>query len=247
MVMNLRRIIFLTLSAALILSGSMAYAADILKPATPSLTAPAPTTTAPTTTTTTTSTTPTQVNTPVPAMPATTTAATGNTIDTTTTTTSPTPGLKLSNQPGTPSIDPKDIPDIVMTEMKDIESSCEKNYFYSSFHDCKCIAVKFLDARLKSDPGSTKDSVFNKISGQCVDEPAIAGYVYKSCGDYMQHVRKDYVEFCKCSANNVAETYHKAPVMSLRYIESLRRNAFIACGIRDRVEKPDRGTPRKYQ
>lgn len=235
MVMNLHRTTFLALASALILSGGMACAADLLKPATPSLTA----TTTPATT--------------APAQPATQTAPqdavgeTGN-IDKAVPPAQPGDGLKLTTKPsGPPELAPKDIPDVLMKEMQDVQSSCEKNYFYSSFHDCKCISVKFLDARLKSDPNTSKDRVFNSIAGQCVDEPAIAGYIYKSCGDYMQHVRKDYVEFCKCTANNVAETYHKAPVMSLRYIESLRRNAFIACGISNKVEKPDRGTPKKYQ
>jgi hypothetical protein len=234
MVMNIRRTAMIALSAALILSGGAAFAADILKPSTPSLTAPAATTPAPADTT-------------APATTVTPAATTDKTAQTPAAPLQPGDGLKLSNKPEGPApIAPEKIPDVLMAEMKEVQSSCEKNYFYSSFHDCKCISVKFLDARLKSDPNTSKDRVFNSVAGQCVDEPAIAGYVYKSCGDYMQHVRKDYVDFCKCSANKVAETYAKAPVMSLRYIESLRRNAFIDCGIRDKVEKPEK-TPKKFQ
>lgn len=225
----------IALAAAMIFSGSMAFAADILKPATPSLTAPAGTTPAAPEATGTPATAPgatQQPQTATSSMPA---APIGD-------------GLKLSTKPSGPeAVPPKDIPDVLMAEMKDVESSCEKNYFYSSFHDCKCIAVKFIDARMKSDPSTTKDRVFNSISNECVDEAGVAGYIYRSCGDYMQHKRTDYVDFCKCTANKVAASFAKTPVMSLRVVESLRRQAFIDCGIRDKVDKPEKPIPKKYQ
>lgn len=192
----------------------------ILAPAAPSLTAPATSTTA-----TTTSTTP--------------SAATDtlNGIDSTGQKTAPLPtqGLNLGTKDTAhpPSIDPKDIPQVLMDEMKEVETNCKNNFFFSSFHDCRCIGVKFLDARLKTDPNTPKERVLESVAVQCTDEASIAGFVYKSCSDYMKNTRKDYVQFCKCSANNVATTYAKTPVMNLRYIEGLRRNAFIACGIRN--------------
>lgn len=128
-------------------------------------------------------------------------------------------------------IDPKDIPETILKEMQGIEKDCETNYFYNSFHNCKCVAVKYLDARIKSDPNIPKERVFNKVANQCPDETAIAGYIYKNCAEYMKNVRKDYVSFCTCNANNVARSYSKNPIMNLRYIESLRRNSMMACGL----------------
>jgi hypothetical protein len=156
---------------------------------------------------------------------------------------SPTGSLNLAtpNQPqGAAGIDPKDIPEILLTEMKEIERNCTNNHFYSSFHDCKCITVKFLDARLKSDPDVPKERIFNDVAGQCPDEAGIAGYIYKSCAAYMDTVRKDYVSFCTCTANDVAKAYTRTPVMNLRYIEMLRRNAFTNCGI---ANNPDYVSP----
>ncbi|MDB5490182.1 MAG: hypothetical protein JWO78_31 [Micavibrio sp.] len=234
MLMNLRRCTIIALAAVLLCTGGMARAADILTPSTPSLTGPADATGQPAATTTTTT--------------ETTTAAPGDTDGKPVPTPKTGDMLKLSTGPdAAPPIDPKEIPDVVMEEMKQIENSCTKNYFYSSFHDCKCISVKFLDARLKSDPNMSKDRVFNSIAAQCVDEPGVAGYVYKSCADYMKSIRVDFDSFCTCSANKVAASYKKNPMMSLRYIESLRRNAFVDCGIRNKVEKPSKTLPKKFE
>jgi hypothetical protein len=129
-------------------------------------------------------------------------------------------------------VDPADIPDILLEEMADVENNCNANAMYSAFHDCRCIAVKFLDARLKSDPDRSKDIVFNAVSNQCPNPPGIAGYIYKSCADVMKNERpQDFDKFCTCSANQVAETYAKTPMMNIRYIDGLRKNAFINCGI----------------
>jgi hypothetical protein len=133
---------------------------------------------------------------------------------------------------GAGAIDPADIPDILMAEMKEVENNCAANTTYSSFHDCRCIAVKFLDARLKSDPERSKDVAFNSISSECPNTPGIAGYVYKGCADVMKNGRpNDFDKFCSCAANQVAEAYTKAPMMSMRYIDNLRKRAFINCGI----------------
>ncbi len=135
---------------------------------------------------------------------------------------------------GNKSIDPEDIPDILLAEMKEVESNCNANATYSSFHDCRCIAVKFLDSRIKSDPERSKDVAFNDVSSQCPNAPGIAGYIYKSCADVMKTGRpKDFDKFCSCAANQVAEIYTKAPMMNMRYIDNLRKRALIDCGIRN--------------
>ncbi len=133
---------------------------------------------------------------------------------------------------GPRSIDPADIPEILMNEMKEIERNCEANYFYSSFHNCRCVAVKFLDERLKSDPDIPQSTIFKRVNAQCPDKIAIAGFVYRSCYDFMKfHRPDDYVDFCECAAKDVAEKYAARPAVNLRYIESLRKKAFIGCGM----------------
>lgn len=141
-------------------------------------------------------------------------------------------GGDVLREKGPSAIDPADIPDILMNEMKEIEKNCRDNYFYSSFHDCRCIAVKFLDERLKSNPETAQSTIFKRINAQCPDKVAIAGFIYRSCYDFMKfHRPQDYVAFCECTARDVAEKYAERPAVNLHYIERLRRNAFKGCGL----------------
>ena len=138
-------------------------------------------------------------------------------------------------------IDPKDIPEILMREVNEIEKSCNYNTLYAAYHDCRCIAVKFLDARLNSDPDRSRDAIYQKVSSECPNEPGIAGFIYKGCTEVMQYARpKDFDKFCSCSANDVARSYTARPNMNMRYIEGLRKRAYIRCGV---AEQPDYNSP----
>lgn len=157
----------------------------------------------------------------------------------------PTADLKLETGkvPGeSAAIPPDEIPEIILKEMQQIEKNCNANVMYAAFHDCRCIAVKFLDARIKSDPETSgSDRVFQSIQTECPDEPGIAGFVYKSCADVMRYARpKDFEKFCKCSANQVARNYTQRPRMNMRYIDNLRKSAFVSCGI---AENPAYNSP----
>lgn len=127
---------------------------------------------------------------------------------------------------------PQDIPDILMAEVLDIKKNCELNALYAAYHDCNCIAVKFLDARVKSDPDTPKDRVFNQVRNECANTPMIAGVVYKSCVSFRKSEDPEgYVDYCTCAANDVARRYTEQPNMNLRYMKKLRKEAYIACGI----------------
>ncbi|MBI2233508.1 MAG: hypothetical protein HYU57_00545 [Micavibrio aeruginosavorus] len=157
----------------------------------------------------------------------------------------PTADLKLETGkvPGeSTAIPPDEIPEIILKEMQQVEKNCSANVMYAAFHDCRCIAVKFLDARIKSNPETSgSDRVFQSIQTECPDEPGIAGFVYKSCADVMRYARpKDFEKFCKCSANQVARNYSQRPRMNMRYIDNLRKSAFVSCGI---AENPAYNSP----
>lgn len=151
--------------------------------------------------------------------------------------------LETGKIPGeSTTIAPDEIPEIILKEMQQIEKNCNANVMYAAFHDCRCIAVKFLDARIKSNPETSgSDRVFQSIQNECPDEPGIAGFVYKSCADVMRYARpKDFEKFCKCSANQVARNYSQRPRMNMRYIDNLRKSAFVSCGI---AEDPAYNSP----
>lgn len=132
-------------------------------------------------------------------------------------------------------VPPEDIPDILMAEFVDVQTNCENNYYYSSFHDCRCVAVQYLEARMKGDPSLSRDQVFKQVAAKCPDKVAIAGFIYPACYDLMKTQSPDnYRSLCECTAREVAEKYTQRPIVSLSYIESLRRNAFLTCGLGDK-------------
>ena len=141
-------------------------------------------------------------------------------------------GSAQAPAPETKAIDPADIPDVLMDEVKVVERLCVTNYMYSSFHDCRCVAVKFLDARIKSDPKTSRDTVFKQVAAQCVNQVGIIDYVYPSCHDIMKLRHPDtYRQLCECTARNVAAAYKAQPEVNLYYIERLRNKAFRECGL----------------
>ncbi len=134
--------------------------------------------------------------------------------------------------PTTKGIAPAEIPEVLMQELKEVENICTANYMYSSFHDCRCVAVKFLDARIAADPATSRDAIFKQVAAQCVDKVSIIGYIYPSCYDIMKlHYPDTYRSICECTANKVAEDYAANPVVNIRYIEGLRKTAFRQCGM----------------
>lgn len=127
---------------------------------------------------------------------------------------------------------PENIPDILMAEVMDIKNNCDASGLYATYHDCNCIAVKFLDERLKSDPDTPKERVKKIVENRCPNTPAIAGFMYTSCVSFRKRDDPEgYVSFCTCAANEVAKRYSEHPDMNLRYIRRLKKEAFVSCGI----------------
>lgn len=132
-------------------------------------------------------------------------------------------------------LDLSEVPEIVLRDMDQVVKNCRANYIYSRFHDCECIGVKFLDARLANDPTRGRDAIFNSVANECPNELEIAGFIYTSCSDFMRNRRPDSFEsFCTCAANAVATRYTRAPRANTRYIENLRKQAYLDCGLGNR-------------
>jgi hypothetical protein len=145
------------------------------------------------------------------------------------------PNLTLESAP--PAFDPtqvdlSEIPEILLREMDDVQRSCQENYFYSSFHNCECIAITFLDERIKSDPRRSRDAVLTSVQSKCANDAGVAGYVYTGCADFLSYKIPDaYEGVCTCVANRVAQRYARAPLPNIRYVENIRRDAYTECGL----------------
>jgi len=141
-------------------------------------------------------------------------------------------------------LDLSEIPDVILKEMDQIQKNCQENYFYSNFHDCRCIAIKFLDARIKSNPVRSKESVLNTVQNQCADEVAVAGFIYRGCSSYLSYkAPEDFEGVCSCAANDVARQYVRAPFANMRYIENLRRDAYVECGLGEVINRTSARPP----
>ena len=139
-----------------------------------------------------------------------------------------------------PKVPPDEIPEILLMEMDTIVRNCRANYTYNNFHDCECLGVKFVDARLKSDPEVSKETIFTQIGNECPSEERIAGFVYNGCMAFMESVRPDdFKEYCECTANAMALSYTRRPILNVGYIDNLRRGAYYSCGIRARQRLVD--------
>lgn len=128
-------------------------------------------------------------------------------------------------------IPPEELPKELLDEMVSVEKECSDNTYFSAFQDCRCIAVKYLDERIKRGPYAVRNIIMNDVNTMCPNTPGVAGYIYKSCTEYMSWARPDYEDFCRCTANKVAERYTRNPRMNNDYIGGLRKNAMLECGM----------------
>lgn len=126
---------------------------------------------------------------------------------------------------------PGNIPAQVLGEMQQAEQSCRENHFYSSLHDCKCVADRFDQERMQGDLATDWKEVYWHVNEEpvCPNGPGIVKYVYVSCAGYYKSIRKDYVAFCKCAADDTAHRFVDQPAASL--FSEMRREALQKCGI----------------
>ena len=129
---------------------------------------------------------------------------------------------------------PPDMQEELLKETDYARNLCNANSIFATYQDCDCIAVKFLDNRLSQGPGKHTYTVLNQVSGECVNQPAIAGYHYKTCLQRMETQDPKYAvaidEMCACTGKEVAKAYAYRPSNSLRYQTRLAVAAQKKCG-----------------
>lgn len=123
-----------------------------------------------------------------------------------------------------------------LAEMDKVYSLCSTSSFYSTYYDCKCQAVKFLDQRIKLGPDLPFESIMMNVNMQCTNVPGLAGYAYNLCTEklsLLNYKDKDFAPFCECFANKFARTYAKRPRLSSRHVQVLQTDAYRECGFAD--------------
>lgn len=126
---------------------------------------------------------------------------------------------------------PEDIRTELMNETVQEYEKCSLKGIYSHFHDCQCVAVKYLDERIKRGPEVASELIMMDIQTQCPDAASIAGYQYVQCEDlFAFDVIGNLDKFCACYANNIAKAYTKKPSSHSTYVTMLAANAMNECG-----------------
>ncbi|MCB9989786.1 MAG: hypothetical protein H6867_00210 [Rhodospirillales bacterium] len=108
---------------------------------------------------------------------------------------------------------PPDIQAELMAEAEFVHNFCETQDMFSSLHDCRCVAAKFLDRRiLDYNPLVDPLSLADQVAEECPNEAGAAGYGYKQCtGLYGWQMPYGLEEFCGCYGRHFAKLYMENP------------------------------------
>ena len=126
---------------------------------------------------------------------------------------------------------PPDVQKQILDETEQVQRDCEVKAFYAKWHDCRCIAAKFLDERLERGPDADQAMMLVELGSKCVDEAGVAGYSYNECmnigGNSSNPVDND--NYCTCYANKMAAIYRDNPATTISDITHLSIAAYGQC------------------
>lgn len=120
----------------------------------------------------------------------------------------PPESMPEADQP-TPPTNYEDIPDEYLDEAQRFGEYCKKEINLRQWHDCECLAVKYLDHRIKVGPEAHSSVIMLAIEEQCPDATEAAGVRYQQCiGDALLMPENIPIEqFCTCYANTFARLF----------------------------------------
>lgn len=108
--------------------------------------------------------------------------------------------------------DMSEIPQEILDEADTVYNDCAANTDLSAYHDCECLAGKFLKDRMELGPMAFQNNILSKYQGECKNPAGIAGNRFTNCmANWKLNVPKDMRPraFCECYAKTYAEQYEK--------------------------------------
>lgn len=137
--------------------------------------------------------------------------------------------------------DISEIPPEYLEEMNVIYQDCAGNGIFSTYYDCKCQAMLYLEERIAAGPERHRSHIMQKINRECANTAGIAGYSHGVCTEAMMLRNfRGYEELCECFANTVANEYARRPALTSRNVISLQRDAYISCGLTEALVRQRR-------
>ena len=96
------------------------------------------------------------------------------------------------------------IPQEIIDEAQEVHKMCMDNFSMRTYHDCDCIAGKFIEDRVRLGPLSSADMILPKYQGICKNTTDLAGYQYTKCMDQEElMVPREFKPkyYCECYAS----------------------------------------------
>lgn len=136
---------------------------------------------------------------------------------------------------------PDEIQSDLMIEAEKEYQKCTRKGAYSKYYDCRCIAIKFLDARIKRGPEAHSQHILGEVTLECPYAAGVAGLSYRKCESmFAMGIVGDLDKFCTCFANSVAKTFSAKPSMHSQYVSYLHQKAIAECGYDEEVDNFER-------
>lgn len=131
---------------------------------------------------------------------------------------------------------PEDIQVDLATEAEQQYNRCANKGTFSKYYDCKCVAEKYLHARIMQGPEKGRQNLLTEVVLECPYAEGIAGFQYQKCVKrFGMDVVFDLEKFCTCYANSIAKNFAEKPSMHSQYVNFLTNRAMSECGYNDDV------------
>lgn len=132
---------------------------------------------------------------------------------------------------------PEDIRVDLMEEVTREYQKCENQGVFSKYYNCECVAIAYLDERIKQGPGPHSQTLLRQVVTQCPFPEGTAGISFRKCTDMMMMtVVGDLDKFCTCFANFVSKKFTERPSQHSEYISFLHRQAMGECGYQQEMD-----------
>ncbi len=123
----------------------------------------------------------------------------------------------------------------ITMETEGVFSGCNANEDYGQFHDCSCVAKKYMDYRVLQGPGNSNTTIMTEISKpdiirECINEAGVAEHFYRSCVINYGDRKSDIEGYCTCFADSMGKAYREQAVVSDHSMQRLNKESHRGCG-----------------
>lgn len=126
-----------------------------------------------------------------------------------------------------------EIPEEAIVEAEAFQKACVADVNLSTYYECDCWAMRFLEARLVRGPDIQQDIIMMDIGSECPNTAAIAGSAYKNCiaqGIDFFPKKQDPEEYCSCVGNSYAKLFERSgQSIDSKLMIQLRTMASLSC------------------